>query len=1275
MAKKLTKAKAKEILHDGTAHGKKLTDKQHKFFAAKAYAQNGESISEKRKKELLSAANKVAKTQGNSKDLENLLIMTAYEENTLGEDPKAYGRQYTKSMMSIDPIMYDDLFKKRGEGRYTSSQNKYFDWLKSGFNIEPTKMDSLLTADNPEAAMAAARMVYGRASEPIPSSDDAEAMYDYYIKYYNKGGADKYKTREEGFKRFKEGYDKYIKPPKKQIGGEVKAINPNLAKNDLVFKDWYTKNTLEGQSGIPYSEKLGYDYYSFFVNKGSGNIDDHFPDTFKRKTHPTFSNESIYSTPENPGGSWIGEKYNPRGKFIKKQEGGVIKDDRGQWAHPGKITEINSPNITMKGVNYPVLGVSDMGDTKMMYPENDYKFIGNKVTEYPMKKKPKKLDDLTNFSNYNKKAQWGDIQPLGQINPNANIFNVAAPTFQGVDLDPIPGQFTVAGQAQQFNSTLKPPTTQTLGQNIGGLQGALNIGQNIIGAIGQIKQEKNQRKQAKQEFKLSQLTKQVSELDPERVKRKYHRPEDQIVDPNQVAPSYGVGTNYLKDGGKIKGYQFGGALGNAGQMLGSWIGGGKGAASGAGQLGSTIGSTVGKFIPIPGAGQVLSFVGGAIGGLIGGKNAKQTAEYQSMAKSNNELAALNQSMSGLRAQNSAFMEHGGKVGMEGDLVAQWGGNMETISANPYDGETIEFQGNSHSETDGQGRTGIGISYGNNPVEVEDGETAIRDQKDNLVIYGNMKIPSFGANLIGDENAKGKKFKNYVKDLSEQENKQSKVLDKGLSLLKVDPTDKFDKLKFNSGKALLEGSDMKMKDIANKKKMASAIQNAILDTAEEFNLESDALAKGKIKKAKKGAYIPKYQDSGEPIEKSIRKGIKNRSIAGQSFIENIEQLERDEYTPYGDTRSLYKKVIPGTPGQKYVPNENAWWRSLTPEQKAAHNARVKERIKNDPKYTGTPDQEDLVSIAPQIDNVNELDFSVHQPDGKALIKDLMERLGKQPGYSDKLPDGNLSQGKEKKKFQIGSGFEDVLNAVLPYIRPSNQLARPDLSPEMMALASNQLDPVQAQLYHPLLEQASDISLQDQMNANQADFNALQRLASNNPAALSSLAAQKYKANSAVLAEQFRQNQAQKMGVYNRNRATLNDAQLKNLGILDNQYVRQATAKSKTKDTALAALSSMSDKIAKNNMENRVLDIYENLYNYRFGPNGQAWNLNPLAKFNTGIAGENLEELDENGKVITTTEKTVDYDKYQIPKASRMRIKQSNVKGKNKNGAIVKALKNI
>jgi hypothetical protein len=73
----------------------------------------------------------------------------------------------------------------------------------------------------------------------------------------------------------------------------------------------------------------------------------------------------------------------------------------GQWAHPGKVTQINNNNITMKGVDYPVLGISDTGDKKLMQPGKDYKFKGRKVTEFPMN-----TQKLSNFTK--KSGGWLD---------------------------------------------------------------------------------------------------------------------------------------------------------------------------------------------------------------------------------------------------------------------------------------------------------------------------------------------------------------------------------------------------------------------------------------------------------------------------------------------------------------------------------------------------------------------------------------------------------------------------------------------------------------------------------------------------------------------------------------------------------------------------------------------------------------------------------------------------------------------------------------------------
>lgn len=84
-------------------------------------------------------------------------------------------------------------------------------------------------------------------------------------------------------------------------------------------------------------------------------------------------------------------KFKDGGWLNKYEEGGIIEDDRGQLEYPGEITKINSNQITMRGVDYPVLGISDTGDTQMMQPGQDYSYDGSSVTEYPMAQKGKKI--------------------------------------------------------------------------------------------------------------------------------------------------------------------------------------------------------------------------------------------------------------------------------------------------------------------------------------------------------------------------------------------------------------------------------------------------------------------------------------------------------------------------------------------------------------------------------------------------------------------------------------------------------------------------------------------------------------------------------------------------------------------------------------------------------------------------------------------------------------------------------------------------------------------
>jgi hypothetical protein len=116
----------------------------------------------------------------------------------------------------------------------------------------------------------------------------------------------------------------------------------------------------------------------------------------------------------------MANQFNIDSKLKQKKKGGVVKDNMGYWNPDnwGKVVEIDSPNITMKGVNQDLIGVSDEGDVQYMTPGNDYTFEGNRVTEYPVakygvnqqdEKTVQHLDQLLNFTNKPKaKNGWLD---------------------------------------------------------------------------------------------------------------------------------------------------------------------------------------------------------------------------------------------------------------------------------------------------------------------------------------------------------------------------------------------------------------------------------------------------------------------------------------------------------------------------------------------------------------------------------------------------------------------------------------------------------------------------------------------------------------------------------------------------------------------------------------------------------------------------------------------------------------------------------------------------
>ena len=92
------------------------------------------------------------------------------------------------------------------------------------------------------------------------------------------------------------------------------------------------------------------------------------------------------------------------------QYGGPILDPRGQWAHPGKVTRIPGSDITMQGVNYPVLGIGSNGQQQLMYPGKNYSFGGAEhVDEYPMMGKGGEMIRRADGS-YSKRGLWDNIR-------------------------------------------------------------------------------------------------------------------------------------------------------------------------------------------------------------------------------------------------------------------------------------------------------------------------------------------------------------------------------------------------------------------------------------------------------------------------------------------------------------------------------------------------------------------------------------------------------------------------------------------------------------------------------------------------------------------------------------------------------------------------------------------------------------------------------------------------------------------------------------------------
>lgn len=148
---------------------------------------------------------------------------------------------------------------------------------------------------------------------------------------------------------------------------------------------------------------------------------------------------------------------------------------------------------------------------------------------------------------------------------------------------------------------------------------------------------------------------------------------------------------------------------------------------------------------------------------------------------------------------------------------------------------------------------------------------------------------------------------------------------------------------NSDSISKRTAEMMISNYEKKLGMLSLVQEA----KKGFPSGIPSVAESVLPEAKYGGYLEQYQDAG-PV-KVKRAEIGNYEKQGYKRVGNskIWQLDGKKVEQVDPTKGTTTTKV--TPGKKYVPNENAWWRSLTPAQKAAHNARVRKMIKEDPQY--------------------------------------------------------------------------------------------------------------------------------------------------------------------------------------------------------------------------------------------------------------------------------------------------------------------------------------
>jgi len=603
--------------------------------------------------------------------------------------------------------------------------------------------------------------------------------------------------------------------------------------------------------------------------------------------------------------------------------------------------------------------------------------------------------------------------------------------------------------------------------------------------------------------------------------------------------------------------------------------------------------------------------------------------------------------------NPAYAKNGARVSnyRQGGLQTHEGGSAPITSYNPIDGGMGEFAGNSHKDG------GIESTYNGKPFEAEGGEPYRIDSEGSLEIFGNLYNP-----------LTGNKFKKDAKLISKQEKKAQKYLDKGVNLVNnVEPVSKYDKLAFNSGRAMLEGGLSKQKQLVQEKNKLSTIQQmllqenpnvmnnggimtyqngGVLNTFQGKDINDPRLkfattlnkTKAELQRLYPGKKIEvKFNGLGEDRSLTQQKSIvasqkkAGKKLSGEFSAHNFDAAR--DYNIYIDGKPAPKSVYQNTLHKigkeeglfplKGSASNDYFHMGLVEEGKGNT---AKDILKKYPSIAKTPStqkyfrelltgdwMQDTMTKASKkaLDAMSEAGTNTYVDENfvpKTIPQEAViqgENLFTNP-ITPWTPENRLTKQPpvEPKTYNpaVPPTFNFTNPVTKPYQAPKRNRPWEQLAPAIPQLF-DQADPVLMQKYTPDLFSPYSVSFQDRRNQNEAQLSGIRKMIQD-PSALGTLGAQAYEANNAINAEEFRTNQGIYNDVTNKNVALLNDAKLKNLSLTDQQYQRQTQAIGNTRDRRIGAGIQIGDILAKNNLENKTLDVTSQLYkDYTYDENMQ------------------------------------------------------------------------